>query len=130
MTSSRRDFIKKGASLTALSSFSLSKASAHTHSYAKDTNIELCLAYFYGLQERKIQLSKQMGILGAVSPSNPGMAGLHEIKPWEYEALASVKGVFEKRGLNWKVLEGTPPLDKAKLGIDGRDEQIENFITL
>lgn len=130
MTSSRRDFIKKGASLTTLSTLGLNKASAHTYEYAKDTNIELCLAYFYGLQERKIQLSKQMGILGAVSPSNPGMAGLNEVKAWEYEALVAVKEVFEKRGLKWKVLEGTPPLDKAKLGIDGKDEQIENFITL
>jgi mannonate dehydratase len=34
------------------------------------------------------------------------------------------------RGLQWKVLEGTPSLDKAKLGIAGRDEEIENFITL
>ncbi len=130
MTSSRRVFINKSVSLTALSAFGLNDANAHAFKYTKDTKIELCLAYFYGLQERKIELSKQMGILGAVSPSNPGMAGLHEAKPWEYEALAAVKEAFAKRGLQWKVLEGTPPLDKAKLGIEGRDEEIENFITL
>ena len=27
-------------------------------------------------------------------------------------------------------MEGTPPLDKAKLGIAGRDEELDNFITL
>jgi mannonate dehydratase len=130
MTNSRRGFIKKGVSFTALSTFGLNRASAHAVEYAKDTNIELCLAYFYGLQERKIELSKQMGVLGAVAPSNPGMVGLHNARAWDYDALTAVKEGFAKRGLQWKVLEGTPPLDKAKLGIDGKDEQIENFITL
>ncbi len=130
MTSSRRNFIKKSTSLTALATLGLTKASGHGLPFAKDAKIELCLAYFYGLQERKIELSKQMGVTGAVSPSNPGLAGLREIQPWEYEALVAVKEAYAKRGLQWRVLEGTPPLDKAKLGVDGKDEQIENFITL
>ena len=130
MTSSRRNFIKESTSLTAFSTLDWSKRNVHTWADAKDAKIELCLAYFYGLQERKIELSKQMGVTGAVSPSNPGMAGLTDIKPWEYEALVAVKDAYAKRGLQWKVLEGTPPLDKAKLGVDGKDEQIENFITL
>jgi mannonate dehydratase len=41
-----------------------------------------------------------------------------------------VKAAYTRRGMQWRVLEGTPPLDKAKLGIAGRDEEIENFITL
>lgn len=130
MENSRRDFIRKSASLTALSSLGLSTSEAAAFGYSKDINIELCLAYFYGLQERKIALSKQMGVLGAVSPSNPGMAGLKDVNPWDYEGLGAVKDAFAKRGLQWRVLEGTPPLDKAKLGIAGRDEQIDNFITL
>jgi mannonate dehydratase len=85
---------------------------------------------FYGLQERKIELSKQMGVTGAVSPSAPGIAGLNDVKPWTLEAVTAVKEAYAKRGLQWKVLEGTPSLDKAKLGIAGRDEEIENFITL
>jgi mannonate dehydratase len=131
MPDSRREFIRKGASLTALSAFGLSESFAcGPGSYAKDSGIDLCLAYFYGVQERKMELSRQMGVTGAVSPSNPGMAGLNDIKPWEYEALAAVKEAYAKRGLTWRVLEGTPQLDKAKLGIEGRDEQIDNFITL
>jgi mannonate dehydratase len=130
MEKSRRDFIKKSASLTALSPLALSTAKEEALGYSRDIKIELCLAYFYGLQERKIALSKQMGVLGAVSPSSPGMAGLKDAKPWEYEGLVAVKEAFAKRGLQWRVLEGTPPLDKAKLGIEGRDEQIDNFITL
>ena len=130
MTSSRRNFIKKSASLTALSTMALPQISAEAVSQAKDANIELCLAYFYGLQERKIELSKQMGVTGAVSPSSPWAVGLPNVNAWEQEALVAVKQAYAKRGLQWKVLEGPPPLDKVKLGIEGKDEEIENFITL
>ncbi len=122
----RRDFLRKGASLSALSTF----GNFSNPAKAKDVNITLCLAYFYGLQPRKIALSKQMGVTGAVSPSSPSIAGMPEANPWEYEALKAVKDTWAQNGLEWKVLEGTPPLDKAKLGVAGRDEQIDNFITL
>ncbi len=94
----------------------LPQVSAEAVSYAKDANIELCLAYFYGLQERKIELSKQMGVTGAVSPSSPWAVGLPNVNGWEHEALVAVKQAYAKRGLQWKVLEGPPPLDKVKLG--------------
>ena len=130
MGTSRRQFIKGGTALAALSAFDLQNSAAEIISNSKDSNIELCLAYFYGLQERKIELSKQMGVTGAVSPSAPAVAGLKDVKPWTLEAVTAVKGTYAKHGLQWKVLEGTPSLDKTKLGITGRDEEIENFITL
>jgi mannonate dehydratase len=71
-----------------------------------------------------------MGVTGAVSPSSPWMLGMKDAKAWEYEVLKAVKEAYAKRGLAWKVLEGTPPLDKVKLGLDGKDEEIENFIAL
>ena len=126
MGRSRRSFIKQATSLTALTTL----RTPNIITGAKDANIELCLAYFYGLQERKIALSKQMGITGAVSPSAPWMVDLQDVKPWDYQALSAVKDAFAKRGLQWRVLEGTPPLDKAKLGVAGRDQEIDNFITL
>jgi len=131
MGASRRDFIKKSAGLTALSAVGLQhKALADAEVYAPQANIELCLAYFYGLQERKMALSKQMGVTGVVSPSSPWMLNMRDTKPWTLEALTAVKDAYAQRGLQWKVLEGTPPLDKAKLGIPGKDEEIGNFITL
>src|SRR5262245_6394433 len=130
MGTSRRQFIKSSAALTALTPFNLQAHVGDVVKNSKDANIELCLAYFYGLQERKIELSKQMGVTGAVSPSAPGVAGLKDVKPWTLEAVTAVKEAYAKHGLEWKVLEGTPSLDKAKLGIAGRDEEIENFITL
>ena len=130
MTTSRRKFVKTAGALTALSSLSLKSGFSTPIKYAKEANIDLCLAYFYGLQERKIALSKQMGVTGAVSPSSPWMAGMPDKKPWTLEALKVVKEVYEKKGLQWRVLEGTPSLEKTKLGIDGRDEEIDHFITL
>lgn len=121
----RREFIRKSASLSAFTTLDL-----HASARAGDTKIDLCLAYFWGIQERKIALSKQMGITGAVSPSAPGIGGLPDAKSWSLEGVTAVKRAFEQRGLQWRVLEGTPPLDKVKLGISGRDEEIENFITL
>lgn len=127
-SSSRRNFIKKSASITALSTVGIKgETLARAGSQAK---IDLCLAYFYGLQERKMELSKQMGVTGVVSPSSPWMLNMRNVQPWTLEALTAVKEAYAKRGLQWRVLEGTPPLDKAKLGIEGRDEEIENFITL
>lgn len=128
MGKSRRDFIKKSAALTALSSVAIRKNSVRPSE--PDNNIQLCLAYFYGLQERKIALSKQMGVTGVVSPSSPWMLNMRDVKPWSFEAVSAVKDAYAQRGLQWKVLEGTPPLDKAKLGLAGKDEEIESFITL
>lgn len=130
MTASRRDFIRKSAGLTALSSFHPNPAAEIHRENARDANIDLCLAYFYGLQERKMELSRQMGVTGVVSPSSPWMLNMRDTKPWTLEALTAVKDAYARRGMQWRVLEGTPPLDKAKLGIQGRDEEIENFITL
>jgi mannonate dehydratase len=130
MIDSRRNFIKKTASLTALSAVGLNAAVARTAENARQANIQLCMAYFYGLQERKMELSKQMGVTGVVSPSSPWIVNMPDAKPWTLEALTAVQEAYAARGLVWKVLEGTPPLDKAKLGIAGRDEEIDNFITL
>jgi mannonate dehydratase len=130
MTDSRRTFIKKTVSLTALSAAGLNSAAGRTMENARQANIQLCMAYFYGLQERKMELSRQMGVTGVVSPSSPWMVDMPDTKPWTLEALTAVKDAYAKRGMEWKVLEGTPPLDRAKLGIAGRDEEIDNFISL
>lgn len=72
----------------------------------------------------------QTDVTGVVSPSSPWMLNMRDTKPWTLDGLTAVKEAYARRGMKWTVLEGTPPLDKAKLGIAGRDEEIENFITL
>jgi mannonate dehydratase len=58
------------------------------------------------------------------------MVGLTDGKPWDYEVIMAVKNAWEKTGLKLEVIEGPPALsEKTKLGLDGRDEEISNFIT-
>lgn len=57
MTASRREFIKKSTALTVLSSIAL-ETPADAGSLSADADIQLCMAYFYGLQERKMELSR------------------------------------------------------------------------
>jgi mannonate dehydratase len=53
-----------------------------------------------------------------------------DVKPWEPKAILATKEAWDKVGMRWNVVEGPPTLgDKTKLGLDGRDEEIGNFIT-
>lgn len=136
MNANRRSFIKKSASLTALS---VTGVPSNVHAkedqkkrkreVMRDAGMQLCEAYFAGMQEQKIALTKQMDVLGAVGGINPKMAGLDNAKPWEYESVKGVKGAWDKVGLKFSVVEGPPSLgEKTKLGLEGRDEEIANFI--
>ncbi len=131
MLNSRRKFLRKSAFFTALSTlgFTPSRATSLSH-LSRDASIDLGLAYFWGIQERKLALSRQMGVTGVIAPSSPNRLNMRDTPPWTFEALVAVKNAYEDHGMRWTVLEGTPPLDKAKLGIQGRDEQIEHFIEL
>jgi len=141
MKDNRRNFIKKGASLAAaLSIGNLNidaceisiKNATQLNSFAKDGGMEMSNAYFSGIDANKqlIALAKQMDALGAVAGINPQLAGLTNINPWKYEAIIGVKEAWKKQGLKFNVVEGPPSLgEKTKLGLAGKDEEIENFIS-
>lgn len=76
------------------------------------------------------KLAKQAGVdlaVGGLPPADtlhPGEA------PWDYAALLRMKARYEAAGFQLVVIEARPPLNKAKRGLPGRDEEIATVCTL
>lgn len=75
--------------------------------------------------DERWQLAKQMGVTSAV---------VHTLEigdgktSWTYYDLLHLKNWYEDAGLEISVIEGSVPLtDRIKLGLEGRDEDIEVF---
>ncbi len=58
-----------------------------------------------------------------------GIGAGDDAVPWSEAALAHDVAAFGEAGFTVDVIEDTPALDKARLGVPGRDEQIENVLT-
>jgi mannonate dehydratase len=76
------------------------------------------------------KLAKQAGVdlaVGGLPPADtlkPGEA------PWDHAALLRMKQRYEEGGFQLVVIEARPPLNKAKRGLPGRDEEIATVCTL
>jgi mannonate dehydratase len=76
------------------------------------------------------RLAKQAGVDWAVGglPFNDPENGSDA--PWDYQPLLRMKQRYESAGFNVPVIEARPPLNKAKRGLPGRDEEIDTVCTL
>jgi mannonate dehydratase len=75
-------------------------------------------------------LAKQAGVDEAVGglPFDDPMNGAD--KPWDFLPLQRMKQRYQDGGFNLAVIEARPPLNNAKRGLPGRDEEIASVITL
>src|SRR4051812_30813041 len=95
----------------------------------EEVNVMKLAEFFPSHPNRLWHLAKQMGINYAVGPLPREDNGL---PPWDYINLMHMKKRFEDFGLELAVIESAPPTNKIKLGLPGRDEEIEvmqQFIT-
>ncbi|MCS7059694.1 MAG: mannonate dehydratase [Anaerolineae bacterium] len=73
------------------------------------------------------RMVKQAGVNYVVAPM--GIAHGSE-RPWDYLPLLRMKRAFEDHGFKVAVIESRPPLERAKRGLPGRDEEIDAVCTL
>jgi mannonate dehydratase len=77
-------------------------------------------------EDHKVRLARQIGITHAIVTVTPATRGRSRAQ--YAEALAKVKADFNSAGMTFDGVESHPvPADKIKLGLPGRDEEIENY---
>ena len=75
--------------------------------------------------DERWELARQMGVTDAVI--HPLEIGTGK-QFWTYDELLAMVRWFENAGLDVSVMEGSVPItDRTRLGLDGRDEEIESF---
>lgn len=76
-------------------------------------------------------LARQLGVTDAVTKLPQFQSMTDESKPWHFLPLLHLKKRFEDAGLHLSVLEGDQfPMNRIKLGLPGRDEDIDRFCLL
>jgi mannonate dehydratase len=93
---------------------------------AGEEAIKLCL--IWGPEDmHAIRLARQMGVTHAIAGT---YAALSKVPRSRYlDTVAAMKKQYDEAGMSIAGIESHPvPADKIKLGLAGRDEEIENYI--
>jgi mannonate dehydratase len=78
------------------------------------------------------KMVKQCGINDVVGVMDfrKGLNVRKEDLPWSFMTLLRLKSAYQDAGFTFDVLESRPPMEKIKLGLPGKDEEIQNVIDL
>ena len=100
-------------------------SAAGAGSNSKEPGIKLALVWGVN-QMHQIRLARQMGVTHSIA----GVAGaLSKVPRSQYvDTLAKIKAEYDAAGMTIAGVESHPvPAEKIKLGLPGRDEEIENY---
>lgn len=87
--------------------------------------IRVAVGQFHELTEERLRFAKQIGVNG-LQMNNPSLPGDHR---WEEQDVRALVDKVEGAGLKFEAIENVPThfYHKAMMGLEGRDEQIENY---
>lgn len=113
------------ANLTRRECFGAAAAMPLAAASARTGGIKLCEVFSPG-QTARMRLARQLGVNWAIA----GVTGaLAKVRREQYvETIAGIRSEFQQAGLKIAGVESHPvPSEKIKLGLPGRDEEIENY---
>lgn len=78
-------------------------------------------------QSSLAKMVKQCGVDHVVAGIglHPRVNASMDEQPWRQKSLAQAKEAYEQAGFEMAVIESRPPMHKTKLGLPGRDEEID-----
>ena len=87
--------------------------------------IRIAVGQFHDLTEERLRFAAQIGASG-IQMNNPNLPGDQR---WEEKDVRALVEPVEAAGLKFEAIENVPThfYHKAMLGLEGRDEQIENY---